>query len=147
MKKEESLGFKGDNECVNYSIIQVLPNNYDKEDGKRFFELDDEKRIEWRRENGTNKINRLFEKIVTISAEFLAEVYCEWQTARKCKWCYPEVPLEERPIIETSETSVIPTQLIQEHRNERADNNSDKRKKEQRSAYEKSLNFFEKDEI
>lgn len=150
MKKKlskESLGFKGDNECVNYSIIQVLPNNYDKEGGKRFFELDDEKRIEWRRENGTNKINRLFEKIVTISAEFLAEVYCEWQTAGKCKWCYPEVPLEERPIIETSETSVIPTQLIQEHRSERVDNNFDKRKKEQWSAYEKSLNFFEKDEI
>ena len=148
---KEVLNIQDDKDSIYYSIIQVLPNNYDEGNGERIFDIDDGNRIKWSRKNDVNTIERSFDKRTifykrTISAVFLADVYCKWYPASKCKWCYPEVPLEERPIIETSETSVIPMQLIQENRNEQVGNDSDKSKKGQASIYKKNLNFFEKSE-
>lgn len=48
-----------------------------------------------------------------ITAEYLVSVNCKWEEAKECSLCFPEAVLEEKPIIQTSETSVVPVQMIQ----------------------------------
>lgn len=145
-----------------FSIIQVLPKNHNNSS----YEFKDSHPIKWKRdENHINIIERDFlEKdennktdrdlvkkqashIRHIQTEYLADVYCEWQNAYDCKWCYPEKASDERPIIATSETSVIPTQMIRGYCDNKVPevNGAGKENKtEDKKSQPNKINFFAK---
>lgn len=104
--------YKRIEDCSDYfSIVQVLPESEDNR-----FNFEDNAVLTWR-EDETNKANRETDK-ETIKTEFLVGVHCEWQQPKNCKWCFPidsqnkSVPLQERPIIAVSDTSLIPLQML-----------------------------------
>jgi len=89
--------------CIFYTLIQILPS---KNDSKYC--------ISWNRKQNQQKN---VENIVTsskydISAQYLVNVACEWHDADKCPLCFPSNPIDEKPIIQTSETSIVPIQMI-----------------------------------
>lgn len=94
-----------------FSIVQVLP----EQEGDRF-DFNDNAVLSWK-EGKINVAVRESGKEKT-ETEFLVGVHCEWQNPHNCKWCFPtdlrkkSTPLQERPIIAVSDTSLIPLQMI-----------------------------------
>ena len=88
-----------------YSIIQVLPR---VPEGENEFILNDAcERLVW--DKNTKKVYRDND----FSVQYLVDVECEWQMAQNCKWCFPQKSfLDERPLVTTGESSVIPLQMI-----------------------------------
>ena len=43
---------------------------------------------------------------------YLVDVETVWDLAEKCRWCFPENFLDERPLVITDSSSVIPMQQI-----------------------------------
>lgn len=124
-----------------FSIIQVLPNNLesdkckfvinDKDDFKEILTWDDSKKWVNRR-----TIVKTVEK--TIDVPYIVDVKCGWYNASDCKMCYPDDILKEKPIIQTSETSVVPIQRILLNKRNKHNDASDTIKVN-------SIDFFEKD--
>ena len=116
-----------------YSIIHVLPKT--QENKYPEFKISDSKILSWesREKFATLKVNG--EEL--IKSQYLVSVNCTWYPAQECELCYPlgDNPMEERPIIATSETSVIPIQMI----NRDSDKPSDEKS---RKIY---IDFFKKD--
>ena len=113
------------NDNLYYSLIQVLPNNEKNEFGI------------------SNKVNAHNQRKMAcsdkyhIEARYLVSVDCKWYHADICKFCFPENPLYEKPIIQTSETSVVPIQMIAPHCNEtKCNSNADENNEK--------IDFFEK---
>ncbi len=114
------------------SLIQVFPS-YDEMDNsaeiERFVRLD------------TNNPQRAISEVNKIQADFLVSVKCTWEKAEQCLLCFPEDPLDEKPIIQTSETSVVPVQMIQPCKNNSLTN---RESTNQESHYDR-IDFFSKD--
>lgn len=88
-----------------YSIIQVLPSSLNKDNNSNEFELSENDCLI----NDSN--NRILSRNkYSIEAKYLTSVFCEWQNAKACKWCFDKE--EERPLVATNETSIIPIQMI-----------------------------------
>lgn len=88
-----------------FSIIQVL-----SKDGSSFA-LDDDITLNW------DKKEKIMSYISTNSQDsfqvnYLVDVEADWEAARTCKWCFPESFMDERPLITTGPSSVIPVQRI-----------------------------------
>ncbi len=117
------------------SIIQVLP--YELENDIEYCLNDDDLENIKLISNKDNTLSLIFGKqnFEQINANYLVDIFCEWQLAKNCKWCFDEN--QERPIITTNEASVIPIQMIG-NINYAADscNESNKISK---------INFFQKD--
>lgn len=88
-----------------YSIIQVLAK------GRSSFKLNDDVTLSWDKK----------EKIMSCSSQnaqdsfqvnYLVDVEADWESARTCKWCFPQNFMDERPLITTGPSSVIPVQRI-----------------------------------
>lgn len=88
-----------------YSIIQVLAK------GSNSFALDDDVTLRWDKK----------EKMILSSGKhpqdnfqvnYLVDVEADWEPARECKWCFPQNFMDERPLITTGPSSVIPVQRI-----------------------------------
>lgn len=92
------------------SIIQVLP--YELEHNNEYCLNDDDLENIKLISNKNNTLSLIFGKqnFEKIDANYLVDIFCEWQLARNCKWCFDEN--QERPIITTNEASVIPIQMI-----------------------------------
>lgn len=82
-----------------YTLIQVLPDKNEAKYGLRL-----ERRETQRKIAISEKYN--------ITAQYLVGVNCEWYDANECPLCFPDNPVKEKPIIQTSETSVVPVQMI-----------------------------------
>lgn len=109
-----------------YALIQVLPSNpsYAGSTYQWRFAQDDST-LEWNGSVVPDKISTItaYNKKGAvdewrITAKYLVSVNCVWHNANDCKLCFPGVreeydPLKEKPIIETSETSMVPIQMIQ----------------------------------
>lgn len=119
-----------------YSVIQVLPNEFLSDNAA--YDLDDGKILEHQR------AERLLTRTggseeMRIEAKYLICVYCEWQKASDCKWCYQQE--YERPIIGTNETSVIPIQMIEGDLSKGKKDDQDDEKKDDAE----KIDFFERD--
>ncbi len=92
-----------------FSIIQVLPDDF-KEDVMTDFSFIDKGNLHHNPE--TQELTRTFSNSsgLCVKTKYLIAVFCEWEMAQTCKWCYNDTL--ERPIIATNETSVIPVQMI-----------------------------------
>ena len=104
------------------SIIQVLPDSecsknqcklmideFTDKEGRNIKEY-----IQWNKQEKT--VDHYFENDkdpknkTTIG--YIVDVECKWERAALCSMCYPRDVSKERPIIQTSETSVVPIQRI-----------------------------------
>lgn len=88
-----------------YSIIQVLAK------GRSDFPLNDDVTLSWDKKEKTVSCDSA-DPSNSFQVNYLVDVEAEWESARTCKWCFPENFLEERPLITTGPTSVIPVQRI-----------------------------------
>lgn len=115
-------------EYAYYSIIQVLPTT---ETGNSKFVLNDSGDVlTWNKESKRAYRNE------QIAVKFLVDVDCEWQRAKNCKWCFPSNNfLDERPLITTGESSVIPLQMI----------GFNTRENNEVITYEKTIDLFQKE--
>lgn len=88
-----------------YSIIQVLPSSLNENNNSNKFEFSENDCL-------INDFNNrvLIRKKYSIEAKYLTSVFCEWQNAKTCKWCFDKE--KERPLVATNETSIIPIQMI-----------------------------------
>lgn len=96
------------------SIIQVLPDKKNNS-GENKFEISDNEIITWSDKEADlqrQKVNNGVKESETIEVPFIVSVNCSWHKATECELCYPRSVLDEKPIIETSETSVVPMQMI-----------------------------------
>lgn len=91
------------------SVIQVLPENSNVDNS---FNLDNDKILSWDEQNGINKCELKKEDNIQLESEYLIKVFCKWHLAKSCLLCYPREKYKEVPIIKTSETSVIPIQMV-----------------------------------
>ncbi len=95
-------------------VIQVRDKDNDKKLEKEYWEDFDE-------ENRTIKSYLLGYKDGDFtrakSAWYQVCVASKWHDPLKCKMCFPEEVLDEKPLIETDKTSVVPMQLIGLHSN------------------------------
>ena len=143
-----------------FSIIQVLPNRMekdccefvvqDKTDYREILRWNEEtkqvERYTYSCDDGKIKEN-------TIVVPYIVDVRCGWYRATDCEMCYPAEVLDEKPIIETSETSVVPIQRITLDGDEEEDTRRGGKKKEsERCALNerdcmavKPIDFFKKD--
>ena len=109
---------------VHYSLIQVLP--FESEKLNRWTFADSERILTWRADRSGQEATAFWPSTSTsktntketLTAKYLISVDSVWHNADKCPLCYPKIgsehaPLLERPIIETSETSMIPIQMIE----------------------------------
>lgn len=104
-----------------YSIIHVLPKS---EGNKSEFEISDFKTLFWKSKEKTATL-KIGKK--EIQSQYLVSVNCTWYKAQECELCFPSNnPMEERPIIATSETSVIPIQMIKRDSDQSSDKNNRK---------------------
>ena len=93
------------------SLIQVLPNEFTPEI-KNIIEVVDEKTV-------TSKQNMIE------NVRYLVDVTCNWHIASDCLLCFPDTSFsDERPIIQTSETSVVPVQMIERSKPEKSSDNT-----------------------
>lgn len=104
------------------SIIQVLPNGECSKNQCKFMidEFNDKEGrntkeyIQWNKQEKT--VDHYFENDkgpenkTTIG--YIVDVECKWERAALCSMCYPRDVSKEWPIIQTSETSVVPIQRI-----------------------------------
>ena len=104
------------------SIIQVLPDSECSKNQCKLMidEFTDKKGrnikeyIQWNKQEKT--VDHYFENDkdpknkTTIG--YIVDVECKWERATFCSMCYPRDVSKERPIIQTSETSVVPIQRI-----------------------------------
>ena len=88
-----------------YSIIQVLAKD------KSEFVLDDDVTLTWDKQEKTVSCSSA-DPNNRFQVSYLVDVEAEWESARTCKWCFPKNFLDERPLITTGPTSVIPVQRI-----------------------------------
>ena len=101
---------------IHYALIQVLPSNPLAHNQWIF--ADKTTRLKWDLDStGQFASVTAFQKNRVISAKFLTSVSCFWNNADQCRLCYPRngndyYPFGERPIIATSETSMVPIQMI-----------------------------------
>lgn len=121
------------NKLLNFSIIQVLPNSQEDElaeNGWPQFIIAGKKNEKGEKGEQHEKYSICWdekEKLVTmkscekkddgweeneITVPYIVDVKCGWKKAVDCELCYPDDVSEEKPIIETSETSVVPIQQI-----------------------------------
>lgn len=119
---------------AHYSLIQVLPSN--PNGSNRWIFADSERILTWHADHSGQEATAIWPSSSTsktniketLTAKYLISVDSTWHNADQCPLCYPKInseydPLREQPIIETSETSMVPVQMI-----ELADNlNPDKR--------------------
>lgn len=109
------------------SIIQVLPENNTENkfvitgdskisDSEILTWSDNDKKAVLERKisntNSSGDDGNVTTKKETIEVHFIVSVTCQWHKATECTLCYPNNVLDEKPIIETSETSVVPMQMI-----------------------------------
>lgn len=87
-----------------YSIIQVLA------EGKSDFALDDVT-LKWDKKEKIMSCNGK-DPHDCFQVNYLVDVEAEWESARTCKWCFPQNVMDERPLITTGPSSVIPVQRI-----------------------------------
>lgn len=87
-----------------YSIIQVLPSEFENKCESKFYLNEDDYLINLALDHTVSR------DFLSIKTKYLVSVFCEWQNARSCKWCYDKNM--ERPIVATNETSIIPVQMI-----------------------------------
>lgn len=94
-----------------FSIIQVLPNEFENGE-KKIYSLGTKIVDKLDFTLGSNSLTLVFGENDSkkLEAKYLVDVFCEWENAESCRWCFNEK--EERPIITTNETSVIPVQMI-----------------------------------
>lgn len=112
-----------------YSIIHVLPKTQEVgsgkiEENKSEFEISDSKTLRWNLDEKTAILEVEGDKL--IQSQYLVSVNCTWYKAQACELCFPKNPMEERPIIATSETSIIPIQMIDRDSNQLSDKESHK---------------------
>lgn len=91
---------------IGYSIVQILAER------RNNFQLNDEVKLEWNRGAKTISYKKLKYTGEGFIVHYLVDVDAEWNLANNCAWCFPENNLEERPLITTGPTSVIPVQRI-----------------------------------
>lgn len=92
---------------ISYSIIQVLPEDFRNFKNNKFDLKNDGYLIH---NEKLNIVTRYFNDSSGLETKYLIHVFCEWQLAEDCKWCY--IDEYERPLITTNDTSVIPVQMI-----------------------------------
>lgn len=129
----------------------MLPNNLetkkcefiisDKDDYKEILTWDEMKKCI----NRCTTVNAVDE---SIDVSYIVDVKCGWHKALDCELCYPYDVLKEKPIIQTSETSVVPIQRILLNKNIEGKKQGGKNKKniDNNMPKVKSIDFFEKDE-
>lgn len=88
-----------------YSIVQILSANDDH------FCLSQDIELRWDRNHKTIRYSDSTSG-GQFTVRYLVDVDTEWQLAKSCKWCFPENHLQEKPLITTGATSVIPLQRI-----------------------------------
>lgn len=88
---------------ANYALILIGPSNEGKsnEIGNAFWHRAERRRIE------TVLIPEGEPNI-----EYFVNVTTEWYKPLKCPYCFPDNYIQERPIIETDRTSIVPVQLL-----------------------------------
>lgn len=116
------------------SLIQVLPVN---SINGNTFNFDICNYIKWDK----NSIVLIDNNTKAIETRFLLSVNCKWFLADNCDLCFPKNPVDEFPIVETSETSVIPVQMIE--REKSCDNNIENQK-DNIEIKNNGLNIFER---
>lgn len=88
-----------------YTIVQILSTDGDH------FELKQNVKLCWaQKHNIVTYCDSSTNKQFTV--RYLVDVCAEWQLAKSCKWCFPDNHLQEKPLVTTGETSVIPVQRI-----------------------------------
>lgn len=93
-----------------YNFVQILPDKENRFQKQGSFALTSELKLYWDKDSKTITCNSSKKREFT--ARYLVDVDTEWQLAAKCEWCFPEDPLQEKPLITTDATSVIPVQRI-----------------------------------
>lgn len=88
-----------------YSIVQILSTEGDH------FELNQNVDLYWDRRHKKITYRDSSDKR-QFTVRYLVDVYAEWQLAKNCKWCFPDNHFQEKPLVTTGETSVIPVQRI-----------------------------------
>ena len=112
------------------SIIHVLPKTPENEsettqENGSVLKISDSKTLFW--ESGKKTATLEIDKKKLIKSQYLVSVNCTWYQAQECELCFPSNnPMEERPIIATSETSVIPIQMIKRDSDQSSDKNNRK---------------------
>lgn len=101
--KMKKMNNDEDNQGACFSLVQVFP------DYKSYPNMDFSSVV---KPEGFGK-NIAISMENNIKAEYLVSVNCKWEEAKECSLCFPKTVLEEKPIIQTSETSVVPIQMIQ----------------------------------
>ena len=100
-----------------FSIIQVLPE-INTTNGNisypYFFNISDDVCLHWNEKEKCAKREIKGEEAEIVN--YLIDVKCHWKAAEMCEWCFPKENQQERPIIEVSDTSIVPLQMIHETR-------------------------------
>lgn len=91
-----------------YSIVQVLAKS--ESQNQDFFCLGDRDRLRWDRMK--KNVYRECGEEELFHIHYLVDVETVWDLAEKCRWCFPENFLDERPLVITDSSSVIPMQQI-----------------------------------
>ena len=113
-KMQNLVETRTDRESICLSIIQVLPNIMKDTENEYKFTLN-----ERLRKKQNNIVIRERNEKEIIKVEYLVDVYCEWNNVCDCKKCFPDNLMDERPIIATDETSVVPIQMIERIKEEK----------------------------
>ncbi len=138
----QEIGNTGEIEIQYCSLIHVLPKVSQSEDSgvehKFTINASEAKFLTW---NCKQKQAKLLIGAEEYCAPYLVSVECTWHQADSCKLCFPENPIEERPIIATSETSVIPIQMIN-----KVNDNANEQRADEKGAFpeinEAPIDFF-----
>lgn len=138
----QEIGNTGEIEIQYCSLIHVLPKVSQSEDSgvehKFTINASEAKFLTW---NCKQKQAKLQIGAEEYCAPYLVSVECTWHQADSCKLCFPENPIEERPIIATSETSVIPIQMIN-----KVNDNANEQRADEKGAFpeinEAPIDFF-----
>lgn len=89
-----------------YSIVQVLPSNINNTNNLEFILNDNDDILSWNEKEKIAKRNNQFD------VKYLVDVKCDWFQAQNCEWCFPNIALDEKPLVTTGDSSVIPLQMI-----------------------------------
>lgn len=99
------IAINSQNILANFALI-VSRDFYDKEnttENINCFMTDIEKKY-WKKKNEQTIITRDRELII----DYFIEVYGEWAEASRCKYCFPENSIWEKPLIKTDITGLAP---------------------------------------
>lgn len=124
LEKNLEIAIGPANMMANYALI-VSRDNYKEKitvEKEKNIEIDcyitDVEREYWKEKKGY----RIVTKNRKINVDYLIEVYGTWSKASKCKYCFPEKSICEKPLIKTDITGLAPlTQLGQKKKWKRID--------------------------